>query len=209
MQFHQRRERQGKQPINIWASNIWTEKNHYPVTFIMALCLKYDSLRLFPLPRQFLRGVSHPSTSGSTPSGLKIRTSHSRGGSVGPGSPSPGDVGTPADPNRPQRHREGRGSPWPLHVLTAALCPAAELLNRVPGLPLGRRHPPATPWAVGDGPVPPAPPQQPQQERGKTIPSITPAHGPCPKGLICPFVPHAAGQTDPPQHNSSRGDALS
>lgn len=60
MQFHQRLERQGKQPINIWASNIWTEKNHYPVTFITALCLKYDSLRLFPLPSQFLRGVSLP-----------------------------------------------------------------------------------------------------------------------------------------------------
>lgn len=134
MQFHQRRERQGKQPINIWASNIWTEKNHYPVTFIMALCLKYDSLRLFPLPRQFLRGVSLPSASGSAPSGLKIRTSHSTGGVSGSWLPQPGGCWDPWRSHVPQRHREGSGSLRPPHPLAPALCPGAELLNQVPGL---------------------------------------------------------------------------
>lgn len=129
MQFHQRRERQGKQPINIWASNIWTEKNHYPVTFIMVLCLKYDSLRLFPLPRQFLRGVSLPPASGSTPFGLKIRTSRSRGG-IGRSwlPPAPGGVHWEPPRSQPPPERAA-GAHVRAHVLKpgkADPCPTAE-----------------------------------------------------------------------------------
>lgn len=134
MQFHQRLERQGKQPINIWASNIWTEKNHYPVTFITALCLKYDSLRLFPLPSQFLRGVSLPPASGSTLFGLKIRASLPRGGYVAQLPPASGSHTVHPGSQPPLRHHEGRGSPDPSTGLKPGevdLCPAAEMLNQI------------------------------------------------------------------------------